>query len=116
MGSGTGLWIPLFQGLEGAGLVPQQLAGCAGRTWRPGWRRAGRAFVRAGKGQTPGALWQGDRFPAQVTVAAGVGPSSQGCRGGRSGCPGARDSCWYQARISKLRRGTCRERTLLRPL
>ena len=58
----------------------------------------------------PGAA-QGFQAGAE---AAGVGSSSQGCRGGCSGwcgCPGERGRCRFPAGLLKLQRGACGERS-----
>ena len=114
-------------GLGGGGVVSIP-PGAGGRWAGPataGWLSwtAMRAGVGAGgPGGCPGWRWSvawcsvaGETvFQAQV-MAPGVGSSPQGCWSGQSICPGARGSCWCRSGLSKLPRGACGERRLLRP-
>ena len=82
----------------GAGLGAGWPGGC------PGWKEPVPRCSMAG--------WR--VFQAQA-VAAAVGSGSQGCCGMQVGCQGSRGSCWCGIRLTKLRRGACGERRLLRP-
>ena len=113
-------------GGEGVVAVSPGPGGCWAGPATPGWLSWTAIWAGAevgGPGGRPG-WWRlvprrcsvagGPLFQAHVT-AAGVGSSSWRCWGGQSRCPGVRGSCWCRAGLSKLRRGACGERRLLRP-
>lgn len=115
-------------GLGGEGVVSVSLGpgGCWPGPATPGWlswTATGAGAEAGGPGGCPG--WWG-LVPPRCSVAggllfqahgmaAGVGSGFRRCWGGQSICPGVRSSCWCQAGLSKLRRGACGERRLLRP-